>query len=334
MSRVFFVTGRGRSGTWLLQSILSRHPDICLAPESVFALILEKTYGRRTAWDTASIERFVCDLFKEEKIPAWWGLEPQSVKDALHRKATQGSLHSYQDVCHTVYTCYASKVERGSVSHVGDKNPEYSLYMERLLRIFPDALFLHMVRDPRDTVLSYQKVSFDLSSPVALAERWRCYNHKALAFAKKHPDHIRFLKFEELLTSPQKVLEECFTFLGLPTCPDILERTHASSTILSYNENIRGPLDPERCEQWKKTPEGTALPEVIHNLCREEIRTFGYEEVSGVTPTLRDRTQIWIGRIVTGLEARFFSLPPSLSLWLLSAYRKRTGVLEQPGEGS
>ena len=64
----------------------------------------------------------------------------------------------------TVYAVYAE--ERGK-ARWGDKTPMYMQNLRLLERLFPDALFVHLIRDGRDAALSF------LSMPKGLmTETW------------------------------------------------------------------------------------------------------------------------------------------------------------------
>ena len=65
--------------------------------------------------------------------------------------------------------CAANKIELGDLltminveyaikwgkSRWGDKTPDYVLYMKDLKKVWPNAQFIHVIRDGRDVALSY-----------------------------------------------------------------------------------------------------------------------------------------------------------------------------------
>ncbi len=56
----------------------------------------------------------------------------------------------------------------------GEKTPEYALGMQQIQRMWPDAKFIHVIRDGRDVALSLKKVNFiapkDLKSDGRMTE--------------------------------------------------------------------------------------------------------------------------------------------------------------------
>ena len=70
MGEIFFIVGRGRSGTTLLSRMFAKHPQIAVAPEGFFAMSLERRYGSG-AWDASRIDAFGRDLLLENRMRTW-----------------------------------------------------------------------------------------------------------------------------------------------------------------------------------------------------------------------------------------------------------------------
>ena len=119
---------------------------------------------------------------------------------------------SYAQFCQVIYQGYARSLKKTKSHIICIKNPLYSLFIKDLKNLFPSAKFIHLVRDPRDTVLSYQKVPFDSNTTSTLAYRWNYYNQSILKQFKKHSIKPIILKYEELVTDPEKTLREFANF--------------------------------------------------------------------------------------------------------------------------
>jgi Sulfotransferase family len=138
MAQIFFIVGRGRSGTTLLARMLTRHPQLAVAPEGFFAMSLYQKY-RSGPWDTKRIEAFCRDLLREQRMRRW-GLDMEWLYTRLAER--EGRL-DYQQVCLEVYTAYAESVlGRRAPAWVGDKNPHYALLIPRIDRLFPQARYV------------------------------------------------------------------------------------------------------------------------------------------------------------------------------------------------
>jgi hypothetical protein len=121
----------------------------------------------------------------------------------------------------TVYAVYAT--ERGK-PRWGDKTPMYMQNLRLLERLFPDALFVHLIRDGRDAALSF------LSMPKGLmAETWM-QPHDIAGFACQWRNEVkaarrlgrrvgreRYLevRYEDLVRDVESVLSDISVFARL-----------------------------------------------------------------------------------------------------------------------
>src|SRR4051812_10323368 len=145
--RPIFVLGCPRSGTTLMQLMLHAHPRIAVPPETRFVL---RAYQRRRDFDFTSPDgrrAFAQWLVRTKRLRvADLGLDPASVVESV--VAAPPSLGS---ALAAVFTAYA---DRFGKARWGDKRPGYYANLPELLRLFPDAQVIDVVRDGRDCVAS------------------------------------------------------------------------------------------------------------------------------------------------------------------------------------
>jgi len=159
---MFFLLGRGRSGTSLFQTILNAHKNIAVPPEAQFVTLLYKKYSK-SSWSKKEVLSFYDDLCLEPRVDNW-KLDKDYLKERLLNTLDEQGGTNYSKLCREVYSCYAVRKGKESFVVLGDKNPQYSLYVKQLIQVFPEAKFIHMIRDCRDNVLSFQKVDFDFDA--------------------------------------------------------------------------------------------------------------------------------------------------------------------------
>ncbi len=323
--QLFFITGRGRSGTWLLQTILDTHPEICVAPEALFVIHLYRKYRKVNNWTSAKKQAFVRDLLLEKKMADWWQTKPESALQLLEKYPIETDFSS---LCKAIYYEYANRQNKATAHLLGDKNPEYSLHIPTLARLFPEARFIHIARDPRANVLSYQKVSFDVSNVAALAYRWKLYNQDIQALQEEFPNRIFVLKYENLLTNTEATLKEVCVFLQIEFTPELLNFYKSARNVFPWNKKIAEPIDPEKAADWK----GNISPKdeaAIFSICGELARDFGYttDLKSNLSPTYIPG--LWLGRLTGFLEKLLFRLPLSWRMFVLNIYRRWVKVLEK-----
>ena len=137
------VLGVRRSGTTLLRVMLDRNPSLAVPDESYFVPQLARRH--RGSVDPAA---FLDDL---RRLPTLveWGLSPDAVARRLRPGMTTG------DAIAAVFEAYAG--ERGK-ARWGDKTPLYMQYLPLLERLFPRAVYVHLIRDGRDAATSFLEV--------------------------------------------------------------------------------------------------------------------------------------------------------------------------------
>lgn len=318
-----FIVGRGRSGTSLLQTILNTHHRIAVAPEAQFIMFLQKKYQRKIL--TPDVRKaFLKDLWQEKRLQNW-NLDTYELEKSIIKLEKP----SYAEICKEVYKAYGISKGKFNLKVVGDKNPHYALYLHKLIKIYPYAKFIHIVRDPRDTVLSYQKVKFDADSSAVLSYRWNIYNQKILNFKKHHPDQFYTLFFEDLLLYPEATLRKICRFLEVSYEPGMMEfYKYDQDWETNFRANLKRPLDPELAYRYKKQmpdKQWTTVSSITQNLCSY----FGYETIDLSPGILRKALRIpfWLyAWWVVFLERTVYSLPLPVLSRIIAVYRKITAT--------
>jgi len=326
--RVFFIVGRGRSGTTLLSRMLSQHPLLEVAPEGFFVMNLWQRYGGAPL-SPGRIDDFCRELLGENRMGTW-GLDVADVAQRLRREPGL----DYARACELVYESYAHHSrDRPSVQLVGDKNPHYALFTDHLLQLFPHARFIHVVRDPRDNVLSYRGVPFDLQDGAALAYRWRRYNEELLAVADRHPGSFHRLSFEQLIAQPEQALTGICRALSVDYDAAMLDFQQAPAGFYGQDshwfDKLGQPLDDRQTQKWR-----SALPQrdlvATEAICGRLMERLGYAtsipvpDASLLTP--RARLGVLAGRASVEAEKLIFgAVPAEARTWAINTYRARTG---------
>lgn len=320
--RMFFIVGRGRSGSTLLVRILNAHPSIAVAEESLFVMSLAPRY-ERISWDEKRVRRFARDLWYEERMHRW-GLQAEALEESLVELTSEAT---FARLCARVYA--AGAVARGKSGELllGDKNPHYALFVPRLARLFPRARFIHLVRDYRDNILSYRNVRFDLFSVGGLAYRWTKYNEGILAAAQHQPERCLRVRFEDLVREPESTLRRICAFLEVPFTRDLLRFHERSGVELAWHQHASRPPDPDRTARWRHAM--TARQRAIADrICQPLGEALGYPPERAAVPA-----RAWagvaagsaLGRLVTRAEQCLFRLPLALRARLIRLYRIATG---------
>ena len=222
-----FIVGMPRSGTSLVEQILSCHPGI---------------YG---AGELTTIEEIKSEIINEIKpmIPY-----PECM---LSFKTT--SIHKYA-------TLYLQQLRKHSASanFVTDKMPGNFFNIGIIKTLFPHARIIHCKRDPIDTCLSNfisyfsdgNEFSFDL---VDLGKYYLDYQRLAKHWRNVFSTNIFEIRYEELVSNQEKVSKELINYIGLQwdeRCLNFHENDRSVRT--ASNLQVRKPMYQNSVNRWKR----------------------------------------------------------------------------------
>lgn len=189
--RAIFLIGAPRSGTTWLQQLLALHPAVATAGEMhVFCegvgVLLDNHDGN---------DRY--------SGLSGWVTRPELV--ALVRDLVDGIMLRLRDT------------QRPGATHVLDKTPNHVPYAARLAEVYPDAAYVHIVRDGRAAARSAQRLwshSADYNAAGRNAGRWR----DAVLDCREHLSGGRYVevRYEDLLADPTGELARIYDVIGLP----------------------------------------------------------------------------------------------------------------------
>jgi hypothetical protein len=140
----------------------------------------------------------------------------------------------------------------------GDKTPIYVRSIPLLARLWPEARFVHLIRDGRDVALSYLSLHWGPSTIWSAARKWR--RDVSAGIRDGQPlGTSRYLevRYEALVAEPRATLEEICAFGRLPFDDAMLDpseraghETLAPDEGRPFHERSEGELDP-RARDWR-----------------------------------------------------------------------------------
>jgi hypothetical protein len=259
------IVGRGRSGTTLLQAILTTHPDLAIPPESHLLVTLGRRCPRYERPEGFAMERFAVDFGRH------WGFRRWGMPEAEVRAALEASLPgTCADAVRAVYARYAAL--RGKTRY-GDKTPIYVLHIPFLARLFPEARFVHLIRDGRDVALSYLDARFGPRTVGAAAVSWKRFvNQGRRAGRALGPARYLELRYEDLLADLEGQVRRVCGFIGIGYEP----------SMLRYFEDVNAVVAGTRYETEHRNlrlPPTKGLRDWRRQMSRQDVALF--EAIAG-----------------------------------------------------
>ncbi|MCP5053503.1 MAG: sulfotransferase, partial [bacterium] len=223
---------------------LTCHPNIVVPPESGFLVNLYHEY-REFSGKKEELHAFVQQVLKSDKMEEWRISAP-----GLSNYLEARNPSTYAQLVSGVYYYYGETQQPGK-TRWGDKNNFFLGNIETIAAIYPDALFLHLVRDGRDVACSYRQLATVKGKhapklPNSVRKAAAHWQNNLLtirqSFDKTGWQKVHELRYEELVTEPEETLKKVCHFIGEPYSPDMLR----------FDEmNRRHQLEPASFDDWK-----------------------------------------------------------------------------------
>jgi uncharacterized membrane protein YkvA (DUF1232 family) len=257
------IGGCGSSGTTLVRHILDRHPAIFCGPESTLFLA-------RISSPEELADRFG---FARPEVSGW-------------RRASRSRvefIERFQRAC----------LARSGKQLWADKTPENLRCFHAIRRRFPQAKFVHVIRDGRDVACSLRQARWmslekitggaDRASPEALEACIR-YWAERVRFGRTLAGDPRYheVRYEDLLEAPESTLRALARFLGVGFDAALLQAD------VRATERANAPLFRSSVGRWRRelTAEEAKL---IDRHAGDLLAELGYAEGPGWTDGLAAR---------------------------------------------
>lgn len=281
---IHFLIGMGRSGTTLLTMILNEHREIISTPENNFLLYFFNNFRHKIFIKEEEKKSFVTYFSKRfNEVISIWKPDRNFFEKVFENNP--GGI-SYRDLCKLIYLSNKSHSDRKEVRMIVDKNPVYSLHLNKISEFLPDSKFIVLVRDYRDNALSQRKNFTGFLDLVSIYSTvWKIYYQFILRFYKENPQKLLFVKYEDLVHSPMETLQKICAFLGIDFNEKMLE---FYKNISNAEQQASDSLSPEEFKIISKMHKNLALPINASHINKwkqefslREIRTI--ENIAGKT---------------------------------------------------
>jgi hypothetical protein len=220
-----FIVGSMRSGSTLLRLILDSHENIAIGAETGFMGAVSAT----------------------KIIPGWihgneWYRRLEWTEDELDEK-----LRAF----------YTDMFGRYAASHGkrrwGDKTPFHTSHIAQMARVFPDAVFVGIVRHPGAVAVSlHRKFHYTFEAAVSY---WAATNTEMVREATKLGARFVAVRYEDVVVEGEPVMRELIRWLGEPWSPRLLQhervqREKGTPRVADGSTSTRDAIDGTRASSW------------------------------------------------------------------------------------
>jgi hypothetical protein len=279
--RPIFVVGCPRSGTTLFRVMLHAHPRIALPPENQYVM---PAYHRRAKFRDLTVERNrqrLADWITQRPDGGFHYLELDGEKVA--REIVDGAT-TLGTALGIPFRAYAQKFGK---ERWGDKRPAYYGFMDELDRLFPDAQFIHVVRDGRAAVASYKaKMAFPRSDDGirGIATWVRAVDAARASGAKLGPQRYLEVRYEDFIAEAEREMRAVCAFLGEEFHPEMCQPELIAAEVTpkswSHQRQILQGIHSKSVEAWRDELEPWEIA-TMERVAGGRLESFGYE-LSGI----------------------------------------------------
>jgi protein-tyrosine sulfotransferase len=274
-----FIIGSGRSGSTVLRRILAASDELHIPPEFDAMRRVIRRFMKHSYRPWESICREAADAIIERYDFKDFALEPAEVYERFVNIPEKA--RSLAALIDAFFTLHAER--HGKTRRWADKTPQSAEALPELMEMFPRAKMVHLLRDGIDVVVSFREAGLveDFRESAAL---WTERGTVCRELGDQYPDQYREIRYEDMVTQPEKVLPPIFEFLGLTWDPDFIDRTEHVKAMgdvptREHHKAVFKPLSADSIGKGRRAlrpDEHKLLAEVMN----EALIRFDYEPLS------------------------------------------------------
>jgi len=186
---MIFNVGSRRSGTYWLQRITCAHPAVAEVPSETYVF----SHGIAPL-----MERFQHEERGSQEVGKVY--------------ADRGRLiAAVRNLCDTVFGEFA----RSGEAYAAERTPWHVYHLPLIAEVYPDASFVHIIRDGRDVARSIVAQPWGPDGVKDAAEEWRSSVAAGRAAAPLLGDRLLEVHYEDLLADPRAQVARLYSHHGL-----------------------------------------------------------------------------------------------------------------------
>ncbi len=291
---MIFIVGNSRSGTTLVARILKRHSQMHILNETHFMEEFSHEIESFNMLEEREVHRLVNKMLTIQRKDYYR-------KSAIEEYAIDADaiLHLFgkaqkKDFAVLNKCFFEYEARRFGKVIAGDQTPRHIFHVNEISRMYPEAKFIQMIRDPRDILLSqkgkwrggirHRQPWFEIIRtllnyhPITMTILWK----KVIAAGRKSEatcssKQFYTLIFEELVKDPFTKVRELCAFIGVEYEPSMLDVgvELSSSQKEEGKRGVRASVSGKGKQELSRTEIYLA-----ESLAETEMKRLGYRAIN------------------------------------------------------
>ncbi len=283
--RPIFIGGIHRSGTTLLRELLNSHPEICFWPNDLpFFVLYFEEYKNVDLNDLRNLHHLIEEIYNHEFnniISPGINIE-QVLSELQHLDSV--------NIMAVIEAFLLAHAKQQGYSRWGLKNPMLHNYADELFKTYPNAVMVHLVRDPRDCFASTMK-KWPHYKLETLLDRWSKSVELAMSNSLKYQGSYFVIKYESLIHNPEPYVRRILDVCELSWHPAMMQMPFWLGTNSSYTPQTANPS-----KQIYKSSIGRYINHlsvfevyVIQKFLQRDMESLKYEQLPLSIPGLQNK---------------------------------------------
>ena len=304
LNKPIFILGAHKSGTSLLRSLFDGHPELFTIPiEAHFFQLMrywiDYAFIKKHQPTNISQEVFIANaidlikyansdsnplgdcisknVFNTDEFEKYISLHPSQLVATGNRVAYYFEIY----VKAIYYSIYGKELD--SKMSIVEKSVETAEFALDLQQMFPEALFIHIIRNPYANLISMKK--FRMHNKKTQNHPWLGKDFRSLYnsyyFLYRNQRLIKnylVVKYEDLVTEPESVIKDLCQFTQIKFNEQMLIPTYLGNKWQgnsSSSEKFQG-ISADKINQWKNNID-PLITQLINKYFTHILKDFDYQ---------------------------------------------------------
>jgi hypothetical protein len=281
-NKPIFVVGCPRSGTTLLTLMLHSHSRIAMPPETRFVLtMLRRRHEFGDLRERGNRRKLARAITRSRGLR----IRDLGVDRKQLRRTIVDGPPTLGSAIGASFRAYAARFDK---PRWGDKRPSHFRNIDAIHALFPEAQFIHLIRDARDCAASLKQVPWGSGDVASAAAMWT----QAIDLGRRHSRRLPAgtyleLRYEELVADPGGTLRAVCAFLGEEFEDGMLEPQRVADDVLpdrlTFHPNTRREITTSRIGGYAAALEPWEV-RLVEFVAGRRLRRLGYSVPRSTRP--------------------------------------------------
>lgn len=268
------IVGAKRGGTTLFRRVMNSHSKISIPPPGwLHHFIKPYEFGYGDLSNEKNMMTMIQDALRIPMIANYWQVDdsPEQILKKLPEK-------SFRGLYYTLSQYYVVSTKKNP-AYWGSKSPADAFWIREIQQDFPNAKFLFLYRDGRDTAMDLVNTIWAPFNHVSASQNW-LRHIEAIQAAKEYllPGSYMELRYEDFVKSPKENLIMVCQFLNIEfeeSMLDFYKQSPDSFVTGAYHAKTNNPITDKYVGIYKNLSQHEQ--ELQLGIMRDMLDRLGYQ---------------------------------------------------------